>query len=69
MQTIPLQLRRSPLHYCVTLKERGVIWPILQDGGADPNQTDVVSCSDRGFAATSVSQLAEDKIYTESQCK
>ena len=36
------QLMRTPLHYCVCLKDRQEIWPILQDGGADPNLIDAV---------------------------
>ncbi|KAI0227678.1 hypothetical protein LSAT2_021835, partial [Lamellibrachia satsuma] len=36
-------LNRTPLHLCVCLKDRHLVWPILQEGGADPNLVDVVS--------------------------
>ena len=36
---------RTPLHLCVCLKERHLIWPILQDAGADPNIVDVNNMS------------------------
>lgn len=36
-------VKRTPLHYCVCLKNRHKIWPLLQDAGADPNAVDAVS--------------------------
>ena len=58
-----LQLKRIPLHLCVCLKERHLIWPILQDAGADPNLVDVVRSSLHVLSVYSCCLIATDWCY------